>query len=65
MFGGIGLCILNTRNNARMILLPEVRTEYGRKGFHFIGGKLFNMLPLQGRNLNRTYFLDLINNYYN
>ena len=45
-----------------MILLPKIRTENGRKSFHFIGGKLFNMLPLEGRNLNRPDFLDFIYN---
>ena len=50
--------------DGKVILLPKVRTEYGRKGFHSIGGKLFSMLPLQGRSLNRKDFLGFINNYY-
>ena len=52
----------NTRNNAKIVLLPKIRTEYGRKSFHFTGGKLFNMLPLEG--LNRPDFSDFIDNYY-
>ena len=55
---------MNTRNNAKMILLPKVRTECGRKRFHFISRKLFNMLPLQGRSLSGANLLDFINNYY-
>ena len=55
----------NTRNNAKMILLPKIRTKYGRKRFHFAGGKLFNMLPLEGRSLSRPDFLKFIDNYYN
>ena len=54
----------NTRNNAKMVLLPKIRTEYGRKSFHFTGGKLFNMLRLEGRSLNRPDFSDFIDNHY-
>ena len=48
-----------------MILLPKIRTEFGRKSLHFAGGKLFNMLPLEGRSLSRPDFLKFIDNYYN
>ena len=46
----------NTRNNAKTINLPKVKTEYGRKFFHFNGGKLSNMLPWEGHSLNKLDF---------
>ena len=54
----------NTRNNDTMVLLPKIRTEYGRKSFQFTGGKRFNLIPLEGRSLNGPEFSNFIDNYY-
>ena len=54
----------NTRNNDKMVLLPKIRTEYGRKSFQFTGGKRFNLIPLEGRSLNGPEFSNFIDNYY-
>ena len=54
----------NTRNNAKMVLLPKKGSEYGRISFQFAGGKLFNMLSSERRNLNRPDFSNFIDNYY-
>ena len=35
-----------TRNNKNLIRLPKVRLECAKKGFHFIGAKTFNELPI-------------------
>ena len=47
-----------------MILQPKTKAKYGRKSFHFNGGKLFNMLPLEGRSLDRLEFSNFLDNYY-
>ena len=39
----------NTRNNNLSLKFPKVRTEFGRKGFYFLGAKAFNDLPLSVR----------------
>ena len=40
----------DTRNNSFMIRLPKIRSEFGKKGFYFQGGKIYNDLPLELRN---------------
>ena len=37
--------IYNTRGNNRILTLPKVKSENGRKSFEFSGAKLFNNLP--------------------
>ena len=39
----------HTRNNMNTLTLPKVRTEFGRKGFFFMGAKVYNELPLSIR----------------
>ena len=39
----------NTRNNRYSVCLPQIRTEYARKGFFYMGAKTFNELPLTAR----------------
>ena len=41
--------VKNTRNNNHSLKLPKVKTELCKKGFHFMGAKLFNELPLLTR----------------
>ena len=41
----------NIRNNNLSLKLPKVRTEFGRKGFYFLGAKAFNDFPLSVRML--------------
>ena len=43
----------------------KIRTEYGKKSFHFTGVQRLNILPLEGHSLSRPDILDCIDNYYN
>ncbi len=38
-----------TRNNKMSIRLPKVRLESAKNGFYFLGGKIYNELPLDIR----------------
>ena len=35
----------NTRNNKSSIKIPKVKLEFARKGFYFMGAKIYNLLP--------------------
>ena len=39
----------NTRNNKSSVCLPQIRTEYARKGFYYMGAKIFNELIVAAR----------------
>ena len=39
----------NTRSNSCSVCLPRIRTEYARKGFYYMGAKIFNELPVAAR----------------
>ena len=39
----------NTRNSKCSVCLPRIRTECARKGFYYMGAKIFNELPVAGR----------------
>ena len=39
----------NTRNNKCSACLPGIRTECARKGFYYMGAKIFNELPVAAR----------------
>ena len=41
--------IKTTRNNKCLATLPRIKTEYGRKGFYYMGAKLYNDLPINVR----------------
>ena len=41
----------NTRNDQHLVKLPQVKTEFGRKGFYYLAGKEFNDLPLSARKI--------------
>lgn len=41
----------NTRNNKNAVVLPSFKTEYARRGFFYMGAKVFNELPLNIRKL--------------
>ena len=41
----------NTRNRNALIRLPKVRLEIARNGFFFMGGKIYNTLPVEMRTL--------------
>ena len=47
-----------------MTILPKDKTEYGRKSFHSNGGKLFNMLPLEGHCLRKLDFSSFLESHY-
>ena len=53
----------NTKNKIILIRLPKIRTEFGRKGFYFQGGKFYNELPLKLRNSERKTFETLLAAY--
>ena len=56
------ICI--TRNNNLSLKLPKVRTEFGRKGFYFLGANAFNNLPLSVRLFeNRSKFKNALKGY--
>ena len=42
---------IRTRNNSKLLKLPPVRTEYGRRSLIFMGAKLYNELPLELRSI--------------
>ena len=41
--------IKTTRNNKCLATLPSIKTEYAHKGFHYMGAKLCNNLPIDVR----------------
>lgn len=46
-----------TRNRNKLLKLPKIKLEFGRKSFRFQGAKIFNNLPLEIRgNQNATEF---------
>ena len=51
---------LNTGNQNKLLKLPKVKLELGKKSFKFQGAKLFNELPF----LNRTSEI-LIKRFFN
>ena len=40
---------VTTRNNKCLATLPRIKTEYARKGFYYIGAKVYNNLPIDIR----------------
>ena len=38
-----------TRNNKCLATLPRINTEYARKGFYYMGAKVYNNLPIDIR----------------
>ena len=48
----------NTRNVQPLVKIPQVKTEFGRKGFYYLAGKEFNNLPLSAKKLNLDSFLN-------
>ena len=54
----------NTRNKNILIRLPKIRTEFGRKGFYFQGGKFYNKLPLKLRNSETETFEIMLAAYF-
>ena len=42
----------NTRNNNYSVRLPRVKLELARQGFFFVGGSLYNSLPLELRQVD-------------
>ena len=53
------------RNNRCCVCLPQIRTEYTRKGFYYMGAKTFNELPLSARTSdNASDFMKIMNTIY-
>jgi hypothetical protein len=40
---------INTRNQNKLLKLPRVKLEFGRKSFRYQGAKCFNELPILAR----------------
>ena len=40
---------MRTRNSNKLVKLPKIRLEFGKKSFKFLGSKLYNELPLSVR----------------
>ena len=54
-----------TRNKGISIRIPKMRTEYGKKSVWFNGGKVFNELPVEIRNIeNFKIFKDKVTDFY-
>ena len=47
---------IRTRNISKIICLPKIKLEYARKSFAFTGAKVYNMLPLEAREMQATDF---------
>ena len=47
----------NTRNDQHLVKLPQVKTEFARKGFYYLAGKEFNDLPLNARKIQSRLLL--------
>jgi len=41
---------IKTRNQNKLIKLPKVNLEFGKRAFKFIGAKYYNELPINIRN---------------
>ena len=55
----------NTRNVQHLVKIPQVKTEFGRKGFYYLAGKEFNNLPLIARKIeSRLLFKRFLENYF-
>ena len=55
----------NTRNDQHLVKLPQVKTEFGRKGFYYLAGKEFNDLPLSARKIeSRLLFRRFLENHF-
>ena len=55
----------DTGNNKCSVCLPRIRTEYARKGFFYMGAKIFNELPLTARMSDNVFaFRGIMNNIY-
>ena len=51
--------IKTTRNNKCLATLPRIKTEYARKGFYYMGAKLYNDLPIDVRTAeNKKDFIE-------
>ena len=50
-----------TRNNKCLATLPRIKTEYARKGFYYMGAKLYNDLPIDVRTaVNKKDFIEIL-----
>ena len=54
-----------TRNRGCLINLAPIKLEYARRGFYFIGAKLYNELPINIRTApNSEDFCKLLNLHF-
>ena len=57
--------LYNTRNNNIQVELPSIKLEFARKGFFFMGAKIYNELPAEIRQEeNLNLFKNKIRNYH-
>ena len=56
---------INTRNNRNILVIPKMRTEFGKKLFMYMGAKVYNELPLEIRKeRNFKKYVGLIQLHY-
>ena len=54
-----------TRNNAKILKLPVIKTQYARKLFYFTGANIYITLPLELREIeNINKFKDSLNTIF-
>ena len=57
--------LYNTRNNNIHVELPSIKLEFARKGFFFMGSKIYNVLPSEiSQEVNLNFFKKKIRNYH-
>ena len=55
-----------TRSNYISVKLPKVKLEAGRKGFYFLGAKVFNALPPEVKTIKfKTVFRKALDEHFN
>ena len=53
------------RNNAHLLRLPPVKTEYARRSFFFMGTKVHNELPIEVRKAENFHIFEkLLHKYF-
>ena len=53
---------LRTRNSNKLLKIPSVKLEFGKKSLRFQGAKIYNSLPLKIREC--TNFSEMLNTYF-
>ena len=54
---------INTRNNGLSVQLPKCKLEFSRRGFHFMGAKIYNSFPREIRELKGKNFYQALKTF--